>query len=227
MKLTLGVCTVGSFLKLSVYNGERYFNFSKKILNQEELFFDKLGELAGKAGGGFGDFGKICVINGPGRFTGMRISYTFARIYEALSGAELYGASVFDALAFNLYEKLSIGGRFRNAGVSVVCRAFKDEFYLCRYEIKKNTLRRVSEPLWLKAGEAAEKLRSFSGTVVGDSEEYGGIYGLSPSAEKAGASVSLIKPENIIKSALYFKKRDIKPLYLKPAKYEDRDKKSS
>jgi len=218
MKLTLGLCTIGKFLKISIYNEKNFFIFSKEYLNQEELLFEVLKKLAIKAGGSFKNFRNICYVNGPGRFTGMRISYTFANVYKVLSGAKIYAATAFDCLAYNLYEKL---GNKNDIDIAVVLRAFKYEFYLAYYKIEKGVIKKNSRYYWLKDYELSKKLNDFSGYLIGDKEEFSDIYKFAgKNSIISDDSISSIKPENIVKSALYFKNSDKKPLYLKPAKYE-------
>jgi len=218
MKLTLGLCTIGNFLKVSIYNDKKFFVFSKKYLNQEEILFKVINRLVLKTGGSFQDIQNICYINGPGRFTGMRISYTFANIYKVLSGAKIYCATAFDCLAYNLYERLK---NENNIDIAVILRAFKDEFYLCYYKIWRGNIKKVSPYFWLKDYDLLKKLSNFSGYLIGDKEEYSDIYKFAgKNSIVCDDSISLIKSENIIRSALYFKNPDKKPLYLKPAKYE-------
>lgn len=232
MKLTLGLCSYGNFLKVSIYNGRRFYSRCVKCLNQEEILFRVIKQVLRKSSGGFKDFDNICFVNGPGRFTGIRISYTFAGIYNILTGAKLHPVSTFDCLAYNLYEKLCFvkadifGERFFSksklkADIVVVLRAFKDEFFIAYYKLFDGNLLKIKNPLWLKSNELIKKLVGFRGYVIGDKEEYSDIYKFIPdSCLIADEGISLIKPENIIKSALYFKNKDLKPIYLKPARYE-------
>lgn len=219
MKLTLGLSTYGNFLKISIYDGKKFCNSSSKYLNQEEIFFENINKLLKKIGGNFKDFENICYINGPGRFTGIRIAYTFAGVYSVLSGAKLYSVTTFDCLVYNLYEKLL--PKKIDTEIAVILRAFKDEFFLSYYKLSKDKLKNVAKPVWLKGEELSEKLSSFKGYVIGDAEEFKDIYKLVKGKSiVADYSISKIKPENIIKSALYFKNKEKRPIYLKPAKYE-------
>jgi len=56
-------------------------------------------------------------------------------------------------------------------------------------------------------------------------EEKPEIYSLVPAGlEKAPAAVSRIIPEFIIKTGLALKNPDLKPLYLKPTRYEQEER---
>jgi hypothetical protein len=79
------------------------------------------------------------------------------------------------------------------------------------------------EPVWLKAEELKTMLAGLEGPLyaAADAEEEPGIYGLlPPGAERAPAAVSKISPAAVIDAALACGERTLRPLYLKPAKYE-------
>lgn len=216
MKLELGLCTCLKKLSLSVSGGGKIFTRSIEYLNQEEIIFDEIKKLAGRAKGSFRDFKTIVSVNGPGRFTGMRISYTLASVYSMLSGARVYPVSVLDCLAYNVFSSMP-----QQTQIAAVSRAFKDEFYLAFYEVKKGRLRSISRILWLKDKELYEKLKGFGGLIAGEKEDYEGIYSVVPPGVKtAEETISRIVPEKIVEAGIYFARKNFKPLYIKPAKYE-------
>ena len=98
-KITLGICTSGSRLKLAAARGGHCSGLQKKVYNQERVLFTALRALLAKAGGGLRDVGMVCAARGPGRFTGIRISLTLAGALKALAGAEVYTATLFEILA--------------------------------------------------------------------------------------------------------------------------------
>ncbi|GAB4029711.1 MAG: hypothetical protein Fur0012_04470 [Elusimicrobiota bacterium] len=216
MKLELGLCTCLKKLSLSVSGRGKIFTRSVEYLNQEEIIFPEIKKLASKAGGSFRDFATIVSVNGPGRFTGMRISYTLASVYSMLSGARVYAASVLDCLAYNVFSYIP-----QQAQIAAISRAFKDEFYLAFYEVKKGRLRTSSQIFWLKDKELSVKLKGFEGLIVGEKEDYEEIYSVVPPGVKtAEERISRIMPEKIVETGIYFARKDFKPLYIKPAKYE-------
>jgi tRNA A37 threonylcarbamoyladenosine modification protein TsaB len=217
MKLALGLSTCFSRLQISLSNGENYISTSLNYLNQEEIIFKEIEKLCFRFKTDFGDFTDICLVKGPGRFTGMRIAYTLATVYSVLKKVNLWGITALDLLAYNTLESFKDIKKVRIAAIS---HAFKDEFYLSFYEFSNGKLKQKSKIFWLKEKELLRKLYNFDGYIIGDIEEYPGIYSLFDSYKTAPDNISRIIPENIIKAAFYFKKKDVKPIYLKPANFE-------
>jgi len=221
-KVTLGVCTSGSRLKLSVLAGGRVFQAQKKVFNQELSLFPMARRLLARAGANLRSVGTVCAVRGPGRFTGIRISLTLAGALKALAGADVRTATLFEVLAlqarenshFKRWAAANPGGR-----LAALLHAFKDE-YFCQFFSAAGTPK--GEPVWLKA-EELKVLLAGAGVIyaVGDAEEAPEIYGLLPAgAAAAPASVSKIIPACVIRAALARGNKSLKPLYLKPAKYE-------
>lgn len=218
MSLKLGMCTCLKNMSLSVSGPKGSFSSTVEFLNQEEIIFDEIEKLAFKAGGSFSDFSVIVSVRGPGRFTGMRISYTLAKVYLACRKINVYGLSVHDCLAYNAYSFCTFGGKETLACIS---RAFKDEFYLSYYFIYEKKLERKSPIFWLKQEDLAKRLEKHRGLIIGEKKDYLDIYSLCPSrATIAADSISSILPEKIIEAGLYFNEKEISPIYAKPAKYE-------
>ncbi len=217
MKLKLGLCTCLKHLSLALSNGKKTFERSLEYLNQEEVIFSEIKKMASLAGGSFEDFDTIVSVNGPGRFTGMRISYTFASVYRIMSKKKVFSATVHDCLAFNVFSFSK-----DEKDLAVISRAFRDEFYLSYYRIEKGELKPKSKIYWLKREEITKKLNKFKGLIIGEKKDYSEIYSVANDcAEIADDKISQILPGKIIETGLYFKKKDFKPLYIKPAKYEN------
>lgn len=225
-KITLGLCTSGSRLKVSVFDGCRFLHTQKKVYNQERALFGVLGRELGKAGSDLRGVKQVCAVRGPGRFTGIRISLTLAGTLKALSGAAVYTATLFEVLALQAAESAGFNKNAAGKGrrLAVLLHAFKDE-YFCQFflAVPGRLPSAESDPVWLKEPEM-RALLSGKGRelyVIADSEEAPGIYALVPEkAEKAAAALSKVLPAYIIKAALAYKNKTLKPLYLKPAKYE-------
>jgi len=227
-KVILGLCTSGSRLKLAAARGTRSFRAQKKVYNQEKVLFGMTRALLAKAGADLRSVDTVCAARGPGRFTGIRISLTLAGALKALAGAEAYTATLFEILALQAFENPDFRGWSTRTGgtrLAVLLHAFKDE-YFCQFFKTGRTLklpRPESEPVWLKAEEMKTLLAGQAGPLylIADSEEDPAIYGLAPgAASRAPAAASRIIPDYIIKAALAYKNKTLKPLYLKPAKYE-------
>ena len=214
-KITVGISSYSSFLKLSLSNGKRFINFSNKGVNSEEIMIEKISELSKKLNSDFKKIEKICIVRGPGRFTGIRISYSFARVYNAISRAQVYGVSVFELLTYNVLNKYQ-----RDCEIRVVLNAFKDEYYLAGFKIRKGVIKSDLKPRWDSKEGILKKLKGFKGMVITDYEDNLYTYEFLNGFEKAPIEISKVIEENIIKAALYFKNKEIKPIYLKPAKFE-------
>lgn len=219
-KITVGLCTSGTRLKSAAIAGERTAQAQKKVFNQEKYLFALLKKVLG--GKELRDVGTVCAARGPGRFTGIRIALTLAGTLKALSGAKVYTATLFEILALQAAET----AHFKKSGrrrIAALLHAFKDE-YFCQFFAAGGKLPRPDgEPAWLKAEELKALLAAQPEPfyAVADSEEEPGIYGLLPEgAAKAPPAVSKIIPAYVIKAALAYKNPTLKPLYLKPAKYE-------
>ncbi len=227
-KVILGLCTSGSRLKLAAARGPRFFRAQKKAYNQEKVLFGMARALLAKAGADLRSVDTICAARGPGRFTGIRISLTLAGALKAMAGAGVYTATLFEILALQAFESPDFRGWSAKTGgsrLAVLVHAFKDE-YFCQLFKGGRALkfpRPDGEPVWLKSEEMKALLAGLARPlyIVADSEEDPAIYGLAPGdAALAPARVSKILPDYIIKAALAYKNKTLKPLYLKPAKYE-------
>lgn len=219
MSLNLGLCTCLKDMGIFVSGPKGCVSLSKEFLNQEEIIFEEIKKAAAKAGGSFKDFSKIVSVRGPGRFTGMRISYTLAGVYSVLSNAGVYGLSVHDCLAFNAFEYFKEKEKFEIACLS---RAFKDEFYLSYYLVSQGKLKRKTQIFWLKENILKDKLRNYKGIIIGEKKDYPQIYSLAQeNSNLAPDEISAVLPKNIIKAGFYFNEKNISPIYAKPAKYEN------
>ncbi len=221
--MILGVCTSGSRLKLAVKAGGAAYQAQKKIFNQERELYPLAGRLLAKGGGDLRSVGTVCAVRGPGRFTGIRIALTLAGALKALAGARVRTVTLFEVLAwqaapgFAAWARVNPGGR-----LAALLHAFKDEYFCQFFRQGRAGPRPDGGPVWLKEGEL-RALLSGAGPLyaAADAEEAPGIYSLLPAgAARAPASVSRVVPAAIIGAALARGSATLRPLYLKPAKYE-------
>jgi len=225
-KVILGLCTSGSRLKLAVQAGGKISSAQKKEYNQERVLFGLAARELKKAGSDLRGVDAVCAARGPGRFTGIRISLTLAGALKAMSGARVYTATSFAIIAMQAAETAAfrewLAANPRGSLV-VLLHAFKDEYFCQFFRPGRGLPRAAGEPVWLKAGAMTELLASRKEPLyaAADAEEEPGIYGLLPrGAAAAPRAVSRIIPAYIIKAALAGRETTLKPLYLKPAKYE-------
>ena len=227
-KLTLGLCTSGSRLKMAVASGGVVRAAQKKIYNQERVMFALVRRELARAGGDFRALGTVCAARGPGRFTGIRIALTLAGTLRALAIIKVYTASIFEILALQAFEDKAFprgcAGK-RPARIAVLLHAFREEYFCQFFKAGSGAKlpRPESAPVWLNTAEMRELLAAQAGPyyAVADEEEAPGIYSLlPPQAARARPGVSKVLGAYIIKAAMAYGCRSLKPLYLKPAKYE-------
>ncbi|MCG2726062.1 MAG: tRNA (adenosine(37)-N6)-threonylcarbamoyltransferase complex dimerization subunit type 1 TsaB [Elusimicrobia bacterium] len=227
-KIILGLSTAGSRVKIALKNGIGEFTAkSIKEPNQEKVFFKIIEKLLSFEKAELKDIGGICAIKGPGRFTGIRISLTFASMMKALTGIKVFTVTAFEVLAFQVVESLVFkkwAEKAKNPKIVAILHAFKKEYFLQVFTQNMSGLpESLSKPEWLEEGDIRKRIADIKGDVyvIADTEEDEDIYRLADKKnEKAPLKISKIMPENIIKTALIKKDEDISPLYLKPARYE-------
>ena len=142
--------TSGSPLLLTVKKGDKIFSVRRKGVKQEKLLFPALESLLAKAGAQMEDIGQIFIIRGPGRFTGIRISLTFASMMQFLNKTQVRGATMFEVLArqaetsraFAAWKKQNPQG-----ALAVVLHAFREEYFLKIFDEEKQG------PAWLSREE--------------------------------------------------------------------------
>lgn len=218
-KVILGISTYSSRLKAGLETENAFCSATVKTLNQEKVFFRIVEKLLLKEGLALGDVTHVCVVSGPGRFTGLRVSLTFASIMKELTDAKIYSADLFSVLV----TKAALDRRFcaklargKHRKIAVVLRAFKKEYFLKFYCAR--SLKPEGNALWLDAGNLKKKLKS-GALVISDLEDNEDVYrviGVDPAVKGAFR----VGPADVMRACMALKNTEIKPLYLKPAKYE-------
>ena len=157
-EITLVLDTSGSPLLAAASDGKKSASARRKGVKQERLLFPAVERVLGKLGAFLPDVKKVFVIRGPGRFTGIRISLTFASMMQALNGALPCGATMFEVI----YKQASESKRFTvwkaqnpQGVLAVVLHAFREEYFLQFFDSED------SAPVWLSRKELLEKLASY------------------------------------------------------------------
>ena len=84
-----------------------YYNYNNyKITNTSEILITKIENSLKKINKNYNDFSKIIIINGPGSFTGIRCSITFAKMMRISLSIPIYGYTKFELANFLLKTKL-------------------------------------------------------------------------------------------------------------------------
>lgn len=224
-EITIGLSTSSSRLLVSVYDGVKYKNLRKKIFNQENVLYPSIAKMLPE-NAGFKDIKTICAVRGPGRFTGIRIGLTVAGTFNVLSNTKIFTSDVFEILAYQAFDKGDFKKHFPSGGkIAVLINAFKEEYFCKYFKITNKSVYPESdgEAVWLAKDRMIEFLSAEKNKFycIADEEEKKEIYNLIPcNCVRAAKSISKVLPEYIIKTSIAYGCRDIKPLYLKPAKYE-------
>ncbi|OGR41523.1 MAG: tRNA (adenosine(37)-N6)-threonylcarbamoyltransferase complex dimerization subunit type 1 TsaB [Elusimicrobia bacterium GWA2_56_46] len=136
--VTAGICTSGSRVKLAVLAGGGFSSASKKSLNQEKLLFPMLDRLLGRRSARLKDLSALCVITGPGRFTGLRVGLTLAGVLKTLAGIRVYSSTLFEVLAGQAAASKEFGAWAavrKCPRVAALTHAFKDEYFCQLFDV--------------------------------------------------------------------------------------------
>ena len=220
--VTVGIDSSGPTLLVSVEAAGKCVTRRKTGIKQERLLFPVLQSALQTVGVTLQEVKRICIVRGPGRFTGIRIALTFASMMKYLSQAEVYGATVFELIRRQVETSVAFS-RFKQQNpvgvLGVVLHAFREEYFLQIFDKNNNG------PLWLSREELLEKLSAYPAPIIlAGTDKNGeslasltqGRYLLAPIRDcrvRPQALLALSQEEK-------FKKDALEPLYLKPARFE-------
>ena len=91
------------------------------------------------------DVKTFCAVRGPGRFTGIRIGLTLGRVLEALAGAKIYSATLFEIMALQAFESPAFKNwseNRRKPKIAALMRAFKDEYFCQVFQVTGHASRK-------------------------------------------------------------------------------------
>ena len=222
--IAIGLYTSGSRIIVSMEHGGKISHYKRKLFSQETALFPAAERLL-PPGKTVRDISEVCAAKGPGRFTGIRIALTVAGTLNALSGAKIFTATMFDIFALQAAESHAFAKAFPGGGmIAVLLHAFREEYFCAFYRAVPGKLpEQIIPPAWLPR-EETEKLLSGQKKpffCISDEEEKPGIYDLLPkNAVRAPKNISKVLPEYLIHAPRLMGNADLKPLYLKPAKFE-------
>ena len=221
-EVILGLDTSGSVLLVTAHkNGKRVFR-RRKGIQQERLLFPTIRAALQAVDGQLQEVKKICLVRGPGRFTGIRIALTFASMLQHLNQARVYGITLFELLRRQT-EKSSAFLKWKKEHpqgvIGVVLHAFREEYFLQIFDSPH------AQPLWLSRGELLQRLAAckhplfLAGTDKnGESlpvlTEHKYAYAATPDNQVRPADLLLLAQDDSLQ------KQALEPLYLKPARFE-------
>jgi tRNA threonylcarbamoyl adenosine modification protein YeaZ len=201
---------------------DRVYSSRRKGIKQERFFLPVIERVLKKAGCELADVKKIFFVRGPGRFTGIRISLTFASMLQALNGAEVSGATLFEILHKQVTASVSFSKwkkENKTGTVAIVLHAFREEYFLQFFD-KEN-----AGPQWLAKEELLQKLAAHAEPlyIAGTDRDGLPLSGLLGNSYRLAAQTdSRLRVETLLEMAEnpIYCKNALEPLYLKPARFE-------
>ncbi len=221
-QVILGLDTSGAPLTVALEADGKVYARRRKGVKQERLLFPAVNSALEAAGAALQDVSRIFIVRGPGRFTGIRISLTFASMLKYLNKTEVRGATLFEVLRrqaeaskkFLAWKKLNPSG-----ALGVVLHAFREEYFLQIFDGQN------AAPAWLSREELLERLNGYSAPLM----LAGSGKNASPLAELAGGRFAyadekdcFVRPATLVAMAKddSLAQDALEPLYLKPARFE-------
>lgn len=221
-QVTLALDSSGPTLLAAVQDGAKTYSFHRTGIKQEKFVLPLVERTLAKVGVALPDVSQICLVRGPGRFTGIRISLTLASMLKELNGAAVFGATLFEILHQQVEQSLAFQkwlGINPSGAVAVVLHAFREEYFLQIFD------REASAPQWLSITQLQEQLAAYphplyiAGT---DKEGASLVHLLADRYQLAPFADCKVRPQTLLslaKNSIYAKEA-LEPLYLKPARFE-------
>lgn len=218
----LGLDTSGAPLLAALETDGKIYVRRRKGVKQERLLFPAVSSALSAAGAELKDVKRIFIVRGPGRFTGIRISLTFASMLKYLNQTEVCGATLFEVLRrqvissrnFLTWQKANPAG-----ALAVVLHAFREEYFLQIFDGQNNP------PAWLSREELLQRLAAYSAPLLLAGSDQNG----APLAQLTGFGYAyadekdcFVRPATLVQMAQddSLTQNALEPLYLKPARFE-------
>jgi len=229
-KSILAIDSAESFLKLALYADGKTYKTQKKTIKQEKYLFVFIEKLLGKAKLKFKDIDVVCVLKGPGRFTGIRIGLTLASIMQKFNKSKTFAVSLLDALCFETVGTQEFKKWFLKnpkGEVAGIIHAFREEYYLQFFKVNsENAPVTKLKALWLTKDDLMRHLKKQKSPlfITGWAKDYFPLseiiknkkYNyLTPSASGLNpvTLIEMVKTDTLVS-------RNLTPLYLKKARFE-------
>ena len=181
----------------------------KNIKNISEILINKIELALKKINVSYNQIKKVIIINGPGSFTGIRSSITFAKMLGLSLSIPIYGFSKFEIINF-LYQ-----GEIKKYK-TIFLYYSSNQFYRCRFD-KKN--KQISDPelVELVKNEDLVNIEEFE-HIIADNDKIFEFIDLSSVRKKyLNIDIFNFNIDNLVNiSDNYFQKKFIpKPIYVK------------
>ena len=220
--ITVALDTSASPLLVAVQGNGKIVFRRRKGIKQERLLFPVLQEALSACNATLQEVHRICIVRGPGRFTGIRIALTFASMMQYLNRATVYGTTLFEILrrqvepsaSFRRFKK-----QYSNGVLGVVLHAFREEYFLQIFDGSD------SIPVWLSREELLSRLAGYKRPLflAGTDKEGADLTTLTDGKYPLAASKDCrVQPQTLLSLAQdeTLQTGALEPLYLKPARFE-------
>lgn len=221
-QVILGLDTSGAPLLIALEKDGKIYARRRKGIKQERLLFPAINSALEAAGAVLQDVKRIFIVRGPGRFTGIRISLTFASMLQYLNKTEVRGATLFEVLRrqaetskkFAAWKKENPSG-----ALAVVLHAFREEYFLQIFDGKNGA------PAWLSREELLARLDAYPAPLMlAGSDKNGALLPELTGGKYAYADDKdcFVRPATLVAMAQddTLAQNALEPLYLKPARFE-------
>lgn len=220
--VVLGLDTSASPLLIAAASQGRIAFRRRSGIKQERLLFPAVRSALEAVGGTLQEIKKVFIVRGPGRFTGIRIALTFASMLNYLNQAEIYGATVFEILKYQVeHSRFFQKWQEKNpeGKLGIVLHAFRQEYFLQIFDEKNEG------PAWLSYDELKSRLASYKQPLflAGTGAEKAPLNTiLKGNFTWARQQDCIVRPETLLTlcGQAAFKEKALEPLYLKPARFE-------
>ena len=177
-------------------------NISETLIYKIEIAFKKINIS-------YKQIKKVIIINGPGSFTGIRSSITFAKMLGLSLSIPIYGFSKFEIINF-IYQGVTKKHK------TIFLHYNSNKFYRCFFDNKN---KQIANPELVELGQYEEliKIRE-SEHIIADNDEIFNFIDLSDVRKKhANLAIFNFNIDNLVNiSDKYFQKKFIpKPIYVK------------
>ena len=221
-KITLALDSTGPTLLVGAFDGKKSVSARQSGIKQEQFFLPLIERALKKLDAQLPDVGRVFVVRGPGRFTGIRISLTFASMLKELNSATVCGATRFDILRRQVEQSKAYfqWKQEHDRGVlAVVLHAFREEYFLQMFDGKNEP------PQWMNREELLQKITTCRESlyVAGTDKDEQSLALLLPrSCRLAPLADCHVRAQTMLEMAQnpIYEKDALEPLYLKPARFE-------
>lgn len=212
----------GPTLLVGLSDGKKTYSFHHTGIKQEQFLMPVLQRALDKAGAELSDIKRIFFVRGPGRFTGIRISLTFASMLKSLNHAQVRSATLFDILRYQAEHCLSYQSwcaDHPHGILAVVLHAFREEYFLQFFDDT------ITSPMWLSKQELLQQITARKEPIycIGTDKDGQPLTSLlSDYCRLAPLAECRVRAQTLINMSdnFIYEQNALEPLYLKPARFE-------